>query len=250
MALRANFAPGETIPPHDHEEASLASVTLGGMTDLGTGKALHPWECAYDAEPMIDPLRVSEHGLSVMILSLGPDWLNKNGFARIPFPRSFVTKSPDCQLALMRLHSVAVSSHGLVDLAAIDLVAVLSEMEIAGREPAAVIRRVIDRLEDRPEESVARLAKDVGYHPTYLARLFLRETGTTMTAFAQRVRLVRAAERVIEGKAKLSDVALDSGFYDQAHFSRKFTSAFGMSPRSFQKLHKVGFVQVSASGDV
>jgi AraC-like DNA-binding protein len=49
-------------------------------------------------------------------------------------------------------------------------------------------------------------------------------------------RLDDARMRIVRGRS-LSDVAFEAGFADQAHFSRTFKGAFGLTPTRYRALH-------------
>ena len=65
------------------------------------------------------------------------------------------------------------------------------------------------------------LAEEVGWSRRHLAARFREHVGLPPKALARILRFERAAERLRRG-ADLSDAALDSGYYDQAHFNRDF----------------------------
>jgi len=49
-----------------------------------------------------------------------------------------------------------------------------------------------------------------------------------------RARLREAAARLVDGSAKVLDVALDCGFGDASNFNHAFKREFGVSPRAFR----------------
>ncbi len=105
----------------------------------------------------------------------------------------------------------------------------------------------------RPERGAARLARDyiaahadrdiplfdlakaVNASPFHLVRLFTREYGLPPHAFLTQVRLDRAKE-LLAGKARLADVAAETGFADQSHLTRLFKRRFGLTPGRFRKI--------------
>jgi AraC family transcriptional regulator len=49
-----------------------------------------------------------------------------------------------------------------------------------------------------------------------------------------RMRLRRAAARLVEDKASVLEIGLDCGFGDISNFNRSFRTEFGRSPRAFR----------------
>jgi AraC family transcriptional regulator len=78
------------------------------------------------------------------------------------------------------------------------------------------------------------MAACAGYSPYQFARLFKATTGVAPHRFVLRLRLQRACRLLQEGKTSHADVALATGFYDQAHFANMFRRAFGVTPGAFK----------------
>jgi len=95
----------------------------------------------------------------------------------------------------------------------------------------AAVRRARDYLEAHALETVRSetLEAVTGLDRYELARQFRRLTGTSPHRFQVMRRLDRA-KRLIALGSRLADAALDAGFADQAHFTRHFRNAFGMTP--------------------
>ena len=68
-----------------------------------------------------------------------------------------------------------------------------------------------------------------------LARQFRLVCGTSPYHYSLMRRLDTARDEIARGRA-LSDVAYDAGFADQAHFSRMFSAAFGLTPAHYRAL--------------
>jgi len=74
-----------------------------------------------------------------------------------------------------------------------------------------------------------------------LARQFRVTLGTSPHRYLLMRRLDFARQRI--GRARrLVDVACDAGFADQAHFTRMFKAAFGLTPTRYRAL-RVGATQ-------
>ena len=88
-----------------------------------------------------------------------------------------------------------------------------------------------DFLEDHAAETVRseRLEVITGLDRYELARQFRRLLGTSPHRYLVMRRLERAKSLLSTGSG-LADAAVDAGFADQAHFTRHFRKAFGMTP--------------------
>lgn len=69
-------------------------------------------------------------------------------------------------------------------------------------------------------------------------RRFRRAFGSSVRQYLLRVRVERAAQMLVETDQTISQIALDSGFYDHAHFSRRFRRLIGETPTQYRSLRK------------
>jgi AraC-like DNA-binding protein len=83
--------------------------------------------------------------------------------------------------------------------------------------------------------SVETLAREAGLSPAHFARAFTRSVGRPPHQHLLALRLARARRLLAAADARLSDVALRTGFADQAHFTRAFRRAFGVTPRTVMR---------------
>lgn len=116
----------------------------------------------------------------------------------------------------------------------------------AGRRPrtAAERRRVVaearELLVESPDASVLELAREVAVSPHHLSRVFRAETGETVSAYRNRLRVRLALERIADGETCLARLAADLGFYDQAHLARVVRNEVGLPPSALrQRLMRV-----------
>ncbi len=83
------------------------------------------------------------------------------------------------------------------------------------------------------------VASSVRLSGAYFSRLFREETGETFMQHLARVRVERARQLLAEGSREIIDIASETGFADQSHFSRVFKKLTGTSPLRFRREHGV-----------
>jgi AraC family transcriptional regulator len=105
-------------------------------------------------------------------------------------------------------------------------------------EYAARLNRVINYVGDHLDEplSLRQLADEAAFSPYHFHRIFKAMMGETLGDFVWRLRLERAANRLIwQPTARVTDVALDCGFSSPSNFCRAFKQRFGVSPAQFRR---------------
>jgi transcriptional regulator GlxA family with amidase domain len=99
----------------------------------------------------------------------------------------------------------------------------------ADRAPA---HEAIDRiLAAHGQVRMEALARDLGWSPRRLERAFLRDLGIRPKLFARIVRLQAVLARLGEPqRAAAVDLALEAGYFDQAHLLHDFRALAGRRP--------------------
>lgn len=82
--------------------------------------------------------------------------------------------------------------------------------------------------------SLGDIAAAAGLPPFRLYRAFEKSMGMTPHAYQRQAR-VRLAIALIRSKKPLGDIALETGFSDQAHLNRWFRRIMGVTPGAYQK---------------
>ena len=84
--------------------------------------------------------------------------------------------------------------------------------------------------------SVEQVARECHLDDTYLCRLFQRYDHQSPYRFLIRLKMNHAAEQLQLPATMVKQVAEETGFANQFHFSRVFKSVFGIPPRSMIKM--------------
>lgn len=103
-------------------------------------------------------------------------------------------------------------------------------------DPPEWLRHARELIHDRGAEAfgIAEVAKEVGVHPSHLARVFRQHMRESPGEYLRRIRMERATREVLLSKAPLKVIAERAGFSDQAHFSREFRRIHGVSPLDYR----------------
>ena len=89
-----------------------------------------------------------------------------------------------------------------------------------------------------PAECAARCQRD----SATVARCFRHYLGMTTTEWLHRQRLQRAVDLLLTTDKALVHIAMDLGYSSQAHFSRRFSQQFGVSPGAYRRSHGLNLV--------
>jgi AraC-like DNA-binding protein len=78
---------------------------------------------------------------------------------------------------------------------------------------------------------ISALVDEIGWSERHFASEFRRQLGMTPKAFARVLRFARVVRQLTtRSQPRLVDIALDCGYYDQAHFARDFRTFAGITP--------------------
>ena len=98
------------------------------------------------------------------------------------------------------------------------------------------LQRALELVHARSAEplGLAALAQSAGVHPVYFVRAFRAHVGATPGAYLRRLRVDRAAAKLIASEESIAGIALDTGFSDQSHLTRVFRAALGITPAQYR----------------
>jgi AraC family transcriptional regulator len=101
------------------------------------------------------------------------------------------------------------------------------------------IRRAVALVETNFAAKLSReeMARAAGLSVSHFSKLFALCIGASPHQYLVRCRLRHAKKLLLKPEESLSlvDVAAEAGFADQAHFSRHFRRAYGVSPLAFRR---------------
>lgn len=97
------------------------------------------------------------------------------------------------------------------------------------------LRNVVDFVLSHLDEDVSllTLAEQAHISPFHFARLFRATILLTPHQFVLQQRIQRSINLIKKGKLPMAQIAVESGFYDQAHFTRAFQRFTGKTPAQY-----------------
>jgi AraC-like DNA-binding protein/quercetin dioxygenase-like cupin family protein len=253
--IETSVLPSGPHPPHTHETPAIGLLLHGAIdVSYASGRRL-AGDATTRAGALVLPVgsahraRAGSDGARVLLLALEPErvasmdsavsaMLAQPGWLRAP-------RLDALGRGLRRELAVADDAATLaLEGLTLELLSALVRRSRGSAQPGpppAWLRRARETLDDRYHERALRisdLADDAGVDPAYLARTFRAHYGTTAGTYLREVRVRRAADALSRSSAGLSQIALDTGFADQSHFTRVFNAAYGLTPRRWRELHR------------
>lgn len=231
----------ETMPPHAHDVDTICLPVGGTYVERTRGReTVH---CLGDVLfcPAGEPHSQIFPSGPVLKLLIAPnlaahDYLS--GHIRLgdaPFTRSGRLAALATRLA-DELRRADIQSPLIAEGLGLEILGQFARIEAADRlAPAwlAAARDFVATHADRPVR-LADVAAHVGCDGARLATAYRCAFGCTIGEDARAARLRRAAALLASTGERIAWIALDCGFFDQAHFSKTFKRAYGVTPRGYR----------------
>lgn len=109
------------------------------------------------------------------------------------------------------------------------------------------VERAVKLLEAEPTELIATIAAEVGISHAHLDREFTSIVGITPRALARLLRMRRLLEGIeVNGDVGWAELAIELGWYDQAHLIRDFKRHTGVTPNQYLEAQRSALSPVEA----
>lgn len=99
--------------------------------------------------------------------------------------------------------------------------------------------RCIDYMQEHLHSriTIEELAEVAELNPSYLSRLFKKETGITVSEYIQQLKIDTAKNMLLYSDFTPAKIASVLAFPDQSYFTQVFKKYTGLTPRKFQSMH-------------
>ena len=126
----------------------------------------------------------------------------------------------------------------------IGIAGVMRDIQRAGQmlQPYEEMHEVLDYIFAQHTGPITNeeLAQMVHLSVSQFRRRFTATFNESPQQFIKKVRLQTAARLLVSSDLSLGEVATDSGFYDQSHFSKRFRAWYGCSPKEYRQQFGAG----------
>lgn len=237
----AEYRGGAEVPPHAHDYPSLMWSVTGTLTEIVEGRRLacEPSSVVYKAAGVVHANLAGADPSRVVVVELLPALRERmSRIGDVPDPGAFACRGVPAALALRLTRALADPSRSPeTDIE--ETVFQLAEGATLRQPPSAPapwLSRVRARLHETPAapHSLSALAEEAGVHPVYLARAFRRTYGSSVSEYLHERRLDLAVVALREGDEEVGRIGTRLGYFDHAHFGRRFKRSTGWSPLAFR----------------
>lgn len=228
---------------HYHENAYFTFLLQGNMTegnkkeiyDCSAGTLLyHHWE---DAHYNIKP-DIFTRGFHIEVAE---NWFEKFQISKDSIEGSFNLKNPDLKLLIYQIfketkvndESFELSVHQLL----LTIFSRLSKKDLHSDKKPIWVGKIDEILHENFTEklNLTDLSKTLDIHPVHLSRDFHKHFHCTLGEYIRKLK-VNKSLTLINTYESLAEVALESGFADQSHFTRSFKENIGITPLKYRKM--------------
>jgi AraC-like DNA-binding protein len=242
-------------PPHVHEEYSVLLVLQGTETHICRGESYTAFPGSLMLNNADEAHSSSSAKTEYRIVRIGRKALSRIGVEVVgskfetPYFADPVVKDSTSFRLLLELHLKLEQSMSFLEQESefISTMGLLisrlnrnhSTAQRLGREThhTSLVR---DYLKSHYAENVSlsQLTALTNLSPFYLLRVFRNHVGFPPHEYQTQVRIAHARKLIRDGNS-ISQVALETGFFDQSHLSRNFRRIVGMTPGQYSSQSKI-----------
>ena len=235
---------GSQLTRHAHDQPTICYVMRGRFTEYSGGQAVDCGSGTLKVMPAGEPHSNRFLGVATRGLRIDVDrerLADSPAIARALDERVHLTGGPAAAVARRLLREVdqdddaaRLTTEGL----ALELLGALTRERLPRITTIpSWARRADDLLREgfpaRP--SLTDLARQVGVQPATLARGYRAAFGCTIGERVRTLRVEAAARALARSDIPLAEIALQAGFYDQAHFTNVFRRTWGITPAEYRR---------------
>jgi AraC family transcriptional regulator len=245
VVSEGGYPPGMRIRRHDHAHASLCIVLAGGYDEgfgvTGRSRRAKPGMVIVHPEGEHHQETHDPVATKLLTIEIEADFLQTlrpafrvmdDAWHRTDFVIAALAYRLRCEIARDDGVSALV-----VESSILEMLAALDRVGPAESGNAAWLQRVREQMEAEFQNppTMRVLATLAGVHPVYLARAFRRRYGCSVGSYVRRLQVGKAVVTMEDPSVPLSVVAMDAGFADQSHMTRRVLDQTGLTPGAWRR---------------
>jgi AraC family transcriptional regulator len=246
---RATYGEGNCTGRHYHDESNLVLVLSGSLTQDMQSRVsvITPVSLLFVPAGERHSTTFGSRGACCFFMAFDESWIRRRLEMAAEAPWVASSSATDLQCIALRVYEEFKNPDRLSNL-----IVEGALLELFGRWFRKGLRPYKDapgwlstvrlRLHDSFRNSItlSELSRDVGVHPSHIAREFHRVYGQTVGEYLRKVR-VECVASVLRNSSKqetsLTDLALRAGFSSHAHMCSVFKRTTGMTPSDYMKAY-------------
>jgi AraC family transcriptional regulator len=241
-----SYLPHSRLLDHVHELGCFGFVVKGELNEQFGARTLNCGQSAVFFRPpeIVHRDRIESLGARCLYVEVSPEWLSHVRQYSLDFRRPSVFDDVQIRRIASQLYMEWKHLDDVSPLAIEGLTFTMAAsacrglpLKATGRRPLwlACVRDLIE-AKFRDSVSLQDLADAASVHPVHVARQFRKYMGMSVGEFVRMRRIDFARRELSETDRPLADIALESGFSQQSHFSAAFRRIAGTTPSEFRKL--------------
>jgi len=247
---KASYIRGAQSSNHNHENARFVFVLRGNFSEIYAGKKreCNPFTTIF--RPPNEQHSEDYYGKGIICLSVDiqPDWLARLNQHDVNLRDSADFRGGSLPSLISKL-ALEFDTQDNISILAIEALMLEIAVEISRREnrilPKESVPHWLSNARDyihaefTQNPSIEEIAMAVNVHPVHLARVFRRQYKSTIADYIRFLRVDAAKKALASTDTSLADIALDTGFPDQSHFSKTFKRLMNTTPSKYRKLMRL-----------
>jgi AraC family transcriptional regulator len=233
---------GLDVPEHRHEGAQLYFLLEGRYVETADGRrnVLRPGDAWLrpPGAPHANTVLGDEPALTLIVTVARQRYDALTRHAMTPGLLRSVLLDEVCAEMVCELRRGDEAAATALEGWALLLLSRAERMRTQGESTAPEwLADAVSHIERRFREplSLSSVAGAVGVHPATLAAAFRRHRNTSVGESIRELRLRHARLALLHSMQPLKQIAVDAGFFDQAHFGRCFVRRFGVPPAALRQ---------------
>ena len=229
------------IPRHYHENATLCVLLRGAARDQFRYRVIEyePGAVIYRPPGEGHSHEFGEDNMAAIVIEIPAARLHADSALHFLSELLFESAAPtlgDCAQILRCLRD-SVAAEAELEEHCLSLLTVFNR-DREQASPSDGVERIRTFLDEcfTEKHSLADLGRMAELHPAYLVNAFRKRYGCSIGRYRRRRRVTRAIKQIWNTQATLSDIALETGFYDQSHCTNELRKDLRLTPDQIRKM--------------